>query len=159
MLKSCVICGALFKAAPTDRKVTCGKSSCVSENKSRTHAGKHYTWSDAARERKSAQGQNPNLKLGTRAAQRSPIAGPFETNQEAKLWWIVSPSGELYHMRNLRKFCREHPQLFMPDPWTNAYSGLKHVQLWLNGKTPRTVSKWKGWTLERMALSPEEESL
>ena len=160
MLKNCVICGASFKASPTDKKVTCGKPACIWENKSRTHAGKSpHPWSKEARRRKSAQGQTPNLRLGTPAAQLSPIAGPFETNQEAKFWWIVSPDGKHYHIRNLLKFCRDHPDLFAPEPWQNAYAGLRQIQAWLMRRKKRKVSQWKGWTLERAAVSPEARSI
>lgn len=159
MLKACIICGAPFRASPTDKKVTCGSPECISENKSRTHVGKSHPWGDAARQRKVAQGQTPNLQLGTPAARQSPIAGPFETNQEAKFWWIVSPNGARYHIRNLRKFCRDYSDLFSPDPWENAYAGLRQVQAWLMGKTPRQVSQWKGWRLEQAAVSPEELDL
>lgn len=156
MQKNCVICGVVFTASPTDKKVTCGKPMCVRTNKSRTHTGKPHPWSQEARQHRSAQGKTPNLQLGTAAAKLSPLAGPFETNQEAKFWWIVSPDGDRYHLRNLRKFCRDHPHLFASHPWQNAYAGLRQVQAWLMGKTPRTVSQWKGWTLERAAVSPEE---
>lgn len=156
MLKRCVVCDASFQASPTDKKVTCGASACVSENKRRTHIGKPHQWSKETRQRKALLGQTDNLKQGTPAAKQSPIAGPFETNQEAKLWWVVSPQGTHYHIRNLRKFCRDHPQLFAPDPWQNACAGLIQVQAWLQGKKERKVSQWKGWTLECPAVSPEE---
>jgi len=156
MIKICVICGGSFLAPPSAKKVTCGKPACLWENKARTHAGKPHPWSSEARQRLSARGQTLNLQLGTPAAKQSPRAGPFETNQEAKLWWILSPNGEHYHVRNLRKFCRDHPHLFAPDPWENAYAGLRQVQAWMMGKTKGMVSQWKGWTLEREASSPEE---
>jgi hypothetical protein len=156
MRKTCSICGEPFVAPPSAKKVTCGKPACISANTSRTHADKPHPWGNEARQRKAAQGQTPNLQLGTPAARQSPIAGPFETNQEAKFWWVVSSDGDQYHMRNLRNFCRTHPDLFAPDPWENAYAGLRQIQAWLMGKTARTVSQWKGWTLERAAVSPEE---
>lgn len=147
---------SLIQGIPTDKKVTCGKPACVSKNKSRTHVGKSpHSWSEDARRRKSALDQTPNLRLGTPAAKRGPIAGPFETNQEAKFWWIIRPGGDRYHIRNLRKFCRDHPELSAPDFWQNADDGLRQVQAWLTGKKKRKVSQWKGWTLERAAVSPE----
>jgi hypothetical protein len=158
LIKKCVICGESFKCAPSDKKVTCARQACVSERRSQTHRGKSSSWNEEAKRRKSAQGQTANLQLGTPAAQRSPIAGPFETNQEAKFWFVRSPEGQRYHIRNLQKFCRDNPTLFAPDPWVNAYAGLRQVQASLMGKTPRKVGQWKGWTLERPAISPEDLS-
>ncbi len=99
----------------------------------------------------------PNLRLGTPAAKLNLIADPFETNQEAKFWWIVSPDGKHYHIRNLLKFCRDHPDLFAPDPGQNAYAGLLQVQAWLmipfpkqSAATPaqrRRRSRWAGVTI------------
>lgn len=127
MVKVCVICGADFLCSPSDKKVTCGQKACISERRRQTHLGLSPKWSNATKQRKAALGQTSNLKMGTAAARQSPVAGPFETNQEAKLWWIISPEGTRYHLRNLRKFCRDHPHLFAPDPWPNAYAGLRQV--------------------------------
>lgn len=156
MIKTCVVCGESFKASPTDKKVTCGLLACVSENKSRTHTGKKYPWSEEARLRNKTGVQTDELKLGAPAAHASPLAGPFETNQHAKIWWVVSPEGSCYEVRNLRNFCREHADLFAPDHWEKARAGLGQVQAWLIGKTPRTVSQWKGWTLKQPAITPED---
>jgi len=119
--------------------------------------GKPIQWSDEARARLAARGQTANLKLGTPAALASPLAGPFETNREAKVWRVVHiPTGQRYEVRNLKKWCRDNEHLFAPDPWRNAYAGLRQVHAWLNGHTPRTVSRWKDWTLEGLAQRPED---
>jgi hypothetical protein len=97
------------------------------------------------------------MRLGTLNAQLSPIAGSFETNHSAKLWWVVSPDNQRFAVRNLRLWCREHADLFAPDPWQRACDGLRNVQAWLVGNRKRQVSQWKGWTLERPAEYPEEE--
>jgi hypothetical protein len=156
MIKICVICGESFQCSPSEKKVTCARKPCVSARRRQTHQGKPHPWGEAAKQRLSDLGKTPNLQLGTAAAKLSPIAGPFETNQEAKVWWLLGPGSQRYQVRNLRKFCRDHPYLFIPDPWGNAYAGLRQVQAWLTGKTPRKVSQWKGWTLERPAFPPEE---
>jgi hypothetical protein len=158
MDKICVICGARFTAPPSAKKVTCGQRPCVRTNTVRTHRGVANTWNAAARQRVAQRGQTANLRQGTPAAQHSPRAGPFATNQEAKDWWVTSPVGHTYTIRNLRAWCREHPDLFAPDPWPNAYAGLRQVQAWLMGKTARMVSQWKGWTLARPAASPRTDS-
>ncbi|GCF11984.1 hypothetical protein KDI_55480 [Dictyobacter arantiisoli] len=102
-------------------------------------------------------GETPNLTLGTAAALQSPIAGPFETNQAAKYWWLISPHEERYALRNLRKFCRDHSDLFAPHSWQNAYDGLRQVQASLMGRTKRSVSQWKGWRLTRPAEHGKNE--
>lgn len=155
MKKRCAICGNEYQASPTDKKATCGQPACVSARKKQTHTGKHNHWSPDARVRASARGKTSNLKLGTPAAQQSPLSGPFETNQEAKWWWIISPDGDRYHIRNLRKFCRDHPDLFTPDPWQNAYAGMRQVQASLMGRTKRSVGQWKGWRLAHPAEQVE----
>ena len=158
MKKLCVICGEEYTASPSDKRMTCAQPACVSARRRQTHQGRKVVWSQAARARASARGETPNLKLGTPAARKSPIAGPFETNQEAKLWWVRNlVTGDRYEVHNLCKFCRDHPELFAPDPWENAYAGLRQVQAWLVGKTPRQVSRWKTWTLEREAMYPHDE--
>lgn len=153
--KECVVCGAEFEAPPSSKKITCSPR-CSSTRKRETHLGKRHPWSDDARARLAARGQTRNLAKGTPAAQQSPIAGPFETNREAKIWRLLSPTGERYEVRNLALFCREHPELFGDEPEL-AYAGLRQVQAWLQGKTRRRVSQWKGWTLERPAVYPDEE--
>lgn len=156
-MKICVICGGPFRAAHSDKKVTCGQQNCVRANKIRTHRGISNTWSQAARARASQKGQTDNLRQGTPAAQQSPLSGPFITNQEAKDWSILSPAGALYTVRNLRLWCRDHPELFAPDPWRHAYAGLIQVQAWLRGKTIRKVSQWKGWTLTQPSRHPRDQ--
>lgn len=154
--KHCVVCGAAFAAPPSSKKITCSPG-CSTVRKSQTHRGVSNAWSAAARARLAARGQTPNLKLGTPAAQASPLAGPFETNQAAKRWWVVHiPTGQRYEVRNLAKWCRDNEHLFAPDPWRSAYAGLRQVHAWLNGNTPRTVSRWKDWTLEGLAQRPED---
>ena len=113
-----MICGAAYTASPSDKRVTCGKPERVSTRKRQTHQGKKIAWSPQARARASNRGKTANLQLGTPAAQKSPLAGPFETNHEAKLWWVKNIETEQrYQVRNLRKFCRDHPEFFAPDPW------------------------------------------
>lgn len=155
----CVMCGAAFAAPPSSKKITCSQE-CSRLRKQASHAGKSNVWSDEARQRQKQRGVTDNLKRGTPAAQRSPIAGPFETNQEAKIWWLRHiPSGDRYQIRNLRLFCREHADLFAPDAWHNAYAGLRQVQASLIGSrnrgNARPVSRWKEWTLDAPAQSPE----
>jgi len=122
-------------------------------NRSEAHLGVSNEWSGESRERLSKKGQTTNLKKGTAAAQQSPVAGPFETNQEAKLWSLTSPNGQEYTVVNLKKFIRENAPLF-DGTVEQAHAGLRQVQLAITGKTKRTVSQWKGWRLKQPAQAP-----
>lgn len=121
-------------------------------NRSEAHMGISNVWSEAARSRLSKKGQTQNLKKGTAAALQSPIAGPFTTNQEAKIWHLISPAGTEHTVRNLKKFIRDNAPLF-DGTAEQAFAGLRQVNLWMMGKTKRTVSQWKGWRLKQ----PSEE--
>ncbi|HML33878.1 hypothetical protein [Sporomusa sphaeroides] len=143
--RHCVICGTPFPAYPSDKKVTCSKE-CSTENKRRTHTGKSNQWSVEARQRKSAEGMTDNLKKGTPAAKASPIAGPFETNQNALTWVLKSPEGEIYEVRNLALWLREHADMLDGTP-EQAEAGIKQIKRSMEGKTKRTVAQWKGWRL------------
>lgn len=122
-------------------------------NRSESHLGVSNKWSDESRTRLAKKGQTGNLKKGTPAAQQSPVAGPFETNQEAKLWSLISPSGQEYTVVNLKLFIRENAGLF-DGTVEQAHAGLRQIQLSMMGKTKRTVSQWKGWRLKQPAQAP-----
>ncbi len=146
MIKQCVICGEDYKASPSDKRATCGKSECIRVNKSRTHKGKHNTWSEESRRNLSVRGQTANLSKGTPAAQQSPIAGSFETNQNAKDWVLISPDGKEYKCRNLNLWCKNNCKLFDRTPVQIA-AGFRQIKLYYEGKTKRTVASYLGWTL------------
>lgn len=151
MRKTCPICGVVFDTPPTGAK-TCSPG-CGSKLTGQSRIGKPHPWGAAAKERLASRGQTGNLKLGTSAARLSPKAGPYSTNQEAKVWRLRRlADGQEWTVRNLRKFCRDHPELFAPAPWENAYVGLLQVQASLMGtRKSRNVSRYKGWTLTRPA--------
>ena len=153
MLKTCPVCSRRFDAPPSG-SVTCSRA-CGGAMSGRSRVGKPHKWGVAAKRRLSARGQTPNLKAGTPAARLSPVAGPYETNQEAKVWHLrnVRTRAE-YRVTNLHKFCRDNPGLFTPTPWQRAYAGLRQVQASLTGKTPRAVTRYKDWTLTEPAHAP-----
>jgi hypothetical protein len=137
--------------------VTCSKA-CSSAHRSRKHIGKRNIWSDTSLARDAAA-RTGNLTIGTPAAKRSPIAGPFETNINAKHWTVIAPDGAEHHVRNLRLWCERHADLFAPHPWRNAYAGMRQVAAWLAGKRRRQVSQWRGWTLKDAPRPTRETSL
>ena len=155
MLKVCVICAWEFSVrGPSDKKSTCGPA-CRSE-RARRHASKGRPWSDDARARLAAKGETPNLRLGTEAAKRSPVAGRFETNQEAKVWRLVSPEGKRYVVTNLLKWLRDNERLITPLRVEQLYRGLLAVNRWANDKLIHTVSQAHGWRLEAPASEPSD---
>jgi len=147
MEKICVICGRGFHTPPSSKKITCGRE-CSCARKVATHRGKHPKWSKAARDRnRGLRVYSPDLQqMAVAAAQRSPLAGPFSTNRNAKWWTITSPTGDIYHVRNLNLFTRDYLHLLDGTP-VQAASGIRQIRRSQHGKLPRAVSQWKGWRL------------
>ena len=146
MTRICIICGESFTCSPTDKKVTCSKK-CSIIRKKQSHSGISNKWSKSARAKKSESGQTPNLKKGTPAAQKSPVAGPFGTSHNALIWELKSPDGVVYKARNLNKFIMDNPDLFMGSTLTQARSGIQAIKKSMLRKTKRPVNSWKGWQL------------
>lgn len=117
------------------------------------------------REPKSNKGlPNPNMSHGrinqpkaTEAARISHKSGKFETNIHAKKWHIVSPSNQIFIVRNLYQFVRDNGELFLPKDvifkrqggkrgtggeYCNATSGLRQAAS--SGGT------WKGWKCKQI---------
>jgi transcriptional regulator with XRE-family HTH domain len=148
----CPICGNKVDGPPTGN-ITCSPE-CGSKLSAISRTGEPRQWSNAARKRLSGKGQTENLKSGTQAARLSPISGPFETNQEAKIWHLRNTRTQTdYVVTNLRKFCRDNPHLFAPSPWESAYAGLRQVQATLFGSRKNNpTTRYKNWTLIRPAM-------
>lgn len=146
MIRHCVICGAEFKASPSDRKTTCGDPACRSERARRARTGRGVPWNDESRQRLAERGRPAALKKGTAAALRSPIAGPFETNRDALVWTIQSPDGVKHTVRNLNLWLREHADMLDGTP-EQARAGIMQIKRSMEGKTKRSVGSWKGWRL------------
>lgn len=116
-------------------------------------------WGKEARRRLSRKGQTPNLKTGTAAALKSPKSGPFESNVNAKTWYLKSPDGIVYRVRNLRLFVRENPELFPESTFEQAYCGIKKLAQTERGTIkPRPVYQYKGWRLVGEPLKDEGEN-
>ena len=116
------------------------------ENKRRTHRGKSNKWSTESRAKLSAAGQSLNLKKGAPAAQKSPVAGPFETNQNALVWYLVAPDGERITCRNLNLWLRKNAARLDGSP-EQARAGIMAIKQSMTGKRKHPVNSWKGWRL------------
>lgn len=148
MIRKCVICGTEFKCSPSDKKITCSDK-CRRKRKSDVMKGKPQFWSDEAKKRLSKKGQTENLKLGTECAKKSPKAGRFETNINAKDWHLISPDGKDYKFHSLNFWLRENcEELFgcLPDSkqFKNVRSGLSGAKRAMLGGT-YTSTTYKGW--------------
>lgn len=92
----------------------------------------------------------------TAAAKASELGGRGESNAHAKSWVLVSPSDNVYHVKNLHHFVRTNAHLFdaadakwrrtggkrgTGGEYCNATAGLSNVR---QGKS----SAWKGWRLK-----------
>lgn len=162
--RTCIICGKQFKCYPSDNTVTCSKD-CRRERQRRIRTGRSNKWSAEARERASERGQTANLRMGVPAAQRSPVAGRFETNKAAKIWMLIDPSGDEHIVRNLRNWTREHTDLFDKPPSDKSAdqisSGFQAIAQTLTGHRgapgkPRGVMTYFGWTLKGLPIEPSD---
>ena len=159
MIKQCVVCGADYKASPSDKRSTCGSKECVFINKSRTHKGKPYHGKKLAYNPASL----PNLRLGCEAALRSPKGGRKETHISAKVWILISPDGEEITVRNLSMWARANCALFgKPSTDASAHqiaSGFKAIAQTLSGYRSggkrRPATTYFGWTLKCLPVIPE----
>ena len=157
-MKTCVVCGKLFACPPSSKKITCS-AECSTVRKQQTHLGKRNKWSEQAKERKRAEGQNKNLKRGTAAALLSPNSGPFETNINAKHWKLKSPDNVIYEVDNLTKFVRDNPKFF-PNP-TSARSALSASAACIAGvaspsRKHRQFGQYKGWQVMEYGAKQEK---
>lgn len=162
--KVCPVCKKLFPDPPSNKSVTCSKS-CSAKWRASLREGAPHPWSSDAKGRLSAKGQTENLKLGTAAAKKSPIAGRFETNQEAKVWTLIDPSGRETTVTNLLLWAREHTELFNKPPGDKSASQISHgfqaIAATLRGVRgaegkPRGAMTYFGWTLKRLPEPPPD---
>lgn len=150
MIKNCLVCGREFSSPPSAGKVTCSRE-CKCKRRSQLLRG-HKVSADAKTKISAAakeRGQTENLKKGTPAAMVSPKAGRFETNSSAKDWTIMSPSGDVYNIVNLKNWIREHMDLF-DDCYTEEdvnriSAGFRVAKN--NMEKGRNTVTYKGWSI------------
>ena len=111
------------------------RSSLVRDNLMRLHRDRKEQWKASAL-------KNPKLRA-------------TEQHIAAKMWRLRAPDGLLYEFRNLKKFVREHEQLFSPDDviwkemngkanqaWCRAFQSLGR----LRPTSSKHIAEWFGWT-------------
>lgn len=160
--RQCVICGKAFACYPSDNKVTCSNA-CRRERQRRITTASPVRWSAEARRRASQKGKTGNLLLGAEAAKRSPVAGRYETNQEAKVWTLVDPTGREIVVRNLLLWARDNTALFSKPPGDKSAQqiacGFRAIAQTLKGNrgapgTRRGALTYFGWTLAGLPQEP-----
>ncbi len=122
---------ALFEAR---RVAGMKKSTLVRENLMRIHRECKAQWRQSAL-------KNPKLRA-------------TESHIAAKEWELVAPNGQRYQFRNLKKFVREHAELFDAEDviwkepegkpnqaWCRAFQALSR----LRPTCSKMLEEWNGW--------------
>jgi len=90
------------------------------------------------------------LANSAKEGKTNPLRGRFETNIAAKDWHLRSPDGEMFHIRNLRHFIRNHRHLFSARQLEiKGPGGRTRVESCLSTLSPRRkfpVTCSQGWT-------------
>ena len=110
------------------------KSPLVRENLLRLHRERKAEWFASAM-------QNPKLRA-------------TDQHIAAKEWRVTSPTGALYQFRNLKKFVREHEDLFDAEDVVWKLQNGKANQAWcrafqmlarLRPGNSKAINEWSGW--------------
>ncbi|MGJ8518474.1 hypothetical protein LMG33810_002848 [Carnimonas sp. LMG 33810] len=103
----------------------------------------------------SAEWGRKHQHIATAAALNSPRSARGVGNVNATYWWLISPTGTVYFVRNLYDFVRSNPTLFQArdrewkrkggkrgtgGEYCNATAGIQNIRC---GR----ANSWKGWRL------------
>lgn len=128
MDRICAVCGKVFHTEKPNR--TCSRE-CMRKLESMAKAGKYPEHLSEARK------NSPNLQ-------------PNENHCLAKDWSIRSPSGTIFHFRNLPHFIRTHQHLFSQEELKpESRQGLPAAAHALGMLRPDRKNRrlsWHGWT-------------
>lgn len=87
------------------------------------------------------------------SALKNPKLQATDQHIAAKMWKLVSPTGNVYEFRNLKKFVRDHENLFSPEDvqwkeqsgthqtWCKAFQALSR----LRPSCSKPLTEWNGW--------------
>lgn len=169
MDRKCVICGAVFQAPPSSKKVTCSNP-CRSKRAAIAAKGGRK-WSEAAKirwaEEKAKDGSFDAVRAkGTAAALALPEGQRGPQNRESKIWVLIDPEGNHVTVCNLLDWCRDNYTLFEPpcDDIDRAAirvaSGFRAIAGSMRGVKSRNrpVSTYKGWGLAKIPKKAKEKS-
>lgn len=163
MDKKCVICGAIFKAPPSSKKVTCSPE-CRS--KRAALAAKASTGRKWSPEKKAKRASDPDVlkqmdgiqSVGMEAALKLPEGKKGTQNRASKLWILVDPDGRRHVAINLLQWARDNYDLFEPGSddidasVIRISSGFKAIASSMRGapSRQRAVYHYKDWGLDRL---------
>lgn len=161
MIKKCVICGAVFQAPPSSKKVTCS-AACRSKRAAEA-ARRGHKWSDDARRRRAS---DPDVidslrhvsADGLAAAAALPEGQRGPQNRESKVWELIDPDGNHITVTNLLDWARNNYTLFEPPcddvdaAAIRVSTGFRAIATSMRGARcrKRPVSSYKGWGLARL---------
>ena len=163
MDKKCVICGAVFQAPPSDKKVTCSPACRSRRAALAAKASAGRTWST---EKKARRANDPDViaklasirQIGSQAALAIPEGQRGPQNRESKVWELIDPDGNHITVTNLLDWARNNYTLFEPpcddvDAAAKRVSnGIMTIATSMRGarSRQRPVSSYKGWGLARL---------
>lgn len=163
MDKKCIICGAVFQAPPSSKKVTCSAMcrSVRAAEAARKSSGRK--WSEAKKRKRS---RNPEVKaqmrniqkIAVQEALKNPEGQKGSQNRESLLWVLVDPAGKRHAAINLVQWARENYMQFDPlssDAEQTAQKIAKGFRAIASSmrrvkSRVRPVYHYKGWGLDRL---------
>lgn len=161
MDRQCVICGVVFQAPQSSKKVTCSKA-CQSK-RAADAARRGHKWSDEAKRRRASDpdviaGLNRVSADGRVAAAALPGGQRGPQNRESKTWDLIDPDGNHITVTNLLDWARNNYTLFEPPcddvdaAAKRVANGIMAIATSMRGvrSRQRPVSSYKGWGLARL---------
>jgi hypothetical protein len=149
----CPICKGTFRVFKSSPNITCSPR-CRRLYLKKINTGKSRKWESekakATIARKKAEGvPRETILAGIEAIKSNPRFGAFETNLRAYYWVLEDPDGKVHEFRNLNFWSKKNVQLFgfPPEQWKRIRGGINQLKRSIEGKTPRPVDSYKGWTL------------
>lgn len=158
-----MICGAVFQAPPSDKKVTCSPACRSRRAALAAKASAGRTWSP---EKKARRANDPDViaklasiqQIGSQAALAIPEGQRGPQNRESKVWELIDPDGNHITVTNLLDWARNNYTLFEPpcddvDAAARRVSnGIMTIATSMRGarSRQRPVSSYKGWGLARL---------
>ena len=162
MEKRCVICGTVFLAPPSSKKVTCS-TECRSKRASLAARRCGRKWNEESKKKRAA---DPSVieqitsiqRLGSDAAIAIPEGQRGPQNRGSKVWELIDPDCNHIAITNLLDWARNNYTLFEPpvDDVDAAASrvarGFMAIASSMRGvkSRARSVYHYKGWGLARL---------
>lgn len=168
MEKRCVICGAIFKAPPSAKTVTCSPA-CRSKRAAMASAKRHIKWSQESKARRAGdekvrQQMAIIQQVGAKAAMAIPEGQRGPQNRESKVWELIDPEGNHIIVTNLLDWARQNHTMFEPPcddidaAAMRVSAGFRAIASSMRGvkSRQRPVSSYKGWSIASIPSKKED---